>query len=87
MSRPDIAEILAIAETGIELAQEGFGATLELEDAMNELEQGSDVWDMADTLRVCIEQAEAVAGELNEALQDARAQLRSYRHKFEGSVA
>jgi hypothetical protein len=74
-------DLIPIAERCIQQAQDGFGATSELEDAMDELEPSSELWDMADLMRVHVEQIEAVACELTETVQYAESELRSWRRK------
>jgi hypothetical protein len=73
-------DLIAIAEDAIQHAQDGGYGCL-LDDAMDELEPGSELWDMADLMRVHIEQIEGDVGQLAETVQGAESELRSWRKK------
>jgi hypothetical protein len=76
-----IDDLIPIAERCIQQAQDGFGATSELEDAMTELEPGSELLDAADLMRAYVDDIEGAAAQLTQAVWDARAELRSWRRK------
>jgi hypothetical protein len=74
-------DLIAIAERCIQQAQDGFGSTSELEDAMTELEPGSELWDAVDLMCAYVDDVEGAAAHLTQAVWDARAELNSWRKK------
>jgi hypothetical protein len=74
-------DLIAIAERCIQQAQDGFGATCELDDAMDELEPGSELSDMVDLMRAYVDDIEGAAAQLTQTVWDAQTELRSWRRK------